>query len=101
LIYIALRAVVFLPLMRFLERRSVGEARGPQLVRAIRDSRLINALAWILPFSVAWRGIYLWPGLIPFFSETFGRLMLGMAIIFGLLAFDAASGRSTSSSPCA
>ncbi len=86
-LYVALRAVVFLPIMRFLERRSQGEARSTHLVRAIRDSRMINALAWVLPFAVAWRGIYLWPGLLPFFAETYGRMMLGIAIIFGLLAF--------------
>ena len=86
LIYLALRAVFFLPLMRFLSRREGTLKHGAGLVRAIRETKLINALAWIVPFLAAWRGIYLWPELHPFLAETFGRVMLGIAICFMLLA---------------
>ncbi len=86
LLYLALRAILFLPLMRFLSRREGTLKHGAGLVRAIRETKLINALAWIVPFLAAWRGIYLWPELHPFLAETFGRVMLGIAICFMLLA---------------
>jgi miniconductance mechanosensitive channel len=85
-IYAALRTVVFLPILRFLRGHGDGGARGANLIRAIRESGMLNPLAWILPFLVAWRGIHLWPGLIPSLAEAFGRLMLVLAIAFGLVA---------------
>ncbi|MBL9121137.1 MAG: mechanosensitive ion channel family protein [Phycisphaerae bacterium] len=96
LIYVALRTVLFLPLMRFLGKReakareatiAAKQRHGLPLVRAVRETKLINALAWILPCLVAWRGIHLWPELLPAVSETFGRVMLSIGIAFGLLAF--------------
>jgi miniconductance mechanosensitive channel len=87
LLYAALRAVFFLPLLRLLTRRSIGASRGSAVVRAINDSKLVNPLAWVLPFLVGWRGIYLWPGLVEWIVEILGRVFLGVAIAFGLLAF--------------
>ena len=88
LLYLALRAVLFLPLLRFLSRRETKVRHGLPIVRAIRETKLVNALAWILPFLVAWRGVHLWPELHPAVAETFGRAMLSIAIVFGLLAFS-------------
>jgi len=87
IMYAALRTLVFLPLLRFLRGHGDGKARGAQLVRAIHESKIVNPLAWILPFLVAWRGIALWPGLVNVFVDFFGRTMLGIAIAFGLMAF--------------
>ncbi|MBL9148636.1 MAG: mechanosensitive ion channel family protein [Phycisphaerae bacterium] len=87
LLYVALRTAVFLPILRFLRGHGDGDARGANLLRAIRESGMLNPLAWILPFLVAWRGIHLWPGLIPSLAEAFGRVMLVIAIAFGLMAF--------------
>lgn len=92
LLYVALRAILFLPLMRLLARREKSAKHGVALVRAIRETRLVPALAWVLPFFVAWRGIFLWPEVVPLVAETFARVMLGIAIVFLLLS----SGRTLS-----
>jgi miniconductance mechanosensitive channel len=92
LLYIVLRTIFFLPLMRFLARREESAKHGVAIVRAVRETRLVPALAWVLPFFIAWRGIFLWPELYPFVAETFARVMLGIAIVFLLLS----SGRTLS-----
>ncbi|MFO0826880.1 MAG: mechanosensitive ion channel family protein [Phycisphaerales bacterium] len=88
LLYVVLRAIVFVPLLRFLKRRADGAATGGALVvRAIRESGIANPLAWVLPCLVAWRGIGLWPGLMSIVVEVFGRGMLCAGIAFGLVSF--------------
>jgi miniconductance mechanosensitive channel len=85
LLFVVIRTIVLRPLLKLVSRHAKDEKDG-LISRAVRESNLGTPLAWILPFLVAWRGIYLWPQLNPTFEESFGRTMLGIAIAFGLLA---------------